>query len=69
MGQWDEPEVTTPSNLEDEKLIFLLRQSACCEDWNHVAKLVNDRRCGLFVWQSFACIVYFVAVLCEGLPA
>ncbi|CDS37595.1 serine protein kinase ATM [Echinococcus multilocularis] len=44
MGQWNKPEVTPPSNLEDEKLIYLLYQSACCEDWKYVAKLVNDRR-------------------------
>ncbi|KAL5970596.1 Serine-protein kinase ATM [Taenia solium] len=44
MGQWNETEVASPSNLEDEKLIYLLRQSVCCEDWDHVAKLVNDRR-------------------------
>ncbi|EUB64032.1 Serine-protein kinase ATM [Echinococcus granulosus] len=44
MGQWNEPEVTPPSNLEDEKLIYLLYQSACCKDWKYVAKLVNDRR-------------------------
>ena len=43
MSKWKELGADSPRDQEIEKLIFLLRYSACQEDWKHVADLVDER--------------------------
>ncbi|VDM30897.1 unnamed protein product [Hydatigera taeniaeformis] len=63
MSCWKESETVPLPNLEDEKFVYLLHQSIYCEDWNHVGKLVNDRRCDLFAQPLESVPAYFLHIM------
>nr|CDS25653.1 serine protein kinase ATM [Hymenolepis microstoma] len=44
LSDWNASTYKIKFQLDDERLIYLLQKSICCEDWKHVEKLINKRR-------------------------